>query len=84
MTCRELIDFLFGYVEDTLPAVEKEPFEAHLAECPQCVDYVDSYRKTMALGCTVCSEDDVIPPQVPDELVTAILDARRAGKDAPD
>src|SRR5438128_4830644 len=44
MTCRELIEFLIDYLDGTLAPQERERFDAHLAVCPACVRYLDSYR----------------------------------------
>ena len=76
ITCRELVDFLTDYVEDELPRPERQRFDEHLGACPECVDYVDSYRTTIELGQLLCT-DDSPPPEMPEELTLAILAARR-------
>lgn len=81
LTCRELLDFLCDYVEDDLAPESRRIFDRHLEICPECVDYVDGYRKTVALGRAAFERDDVetsLPKEIPDQLVQAILDARRA------
>ena len=47
LACIELVEEVTDYLEDALPAVERERFEAHLAECPFCTDYVDQMRATI-------------------------------------
>ncbi len=80
MTCRELVEFLMDYVENELGAEERGVFEAHLGECPTCVDYVESYRETVRLGETLCEDPDgPLPADVPEQLVRGILAARKAG-----
>ena len=49
MNCREFTEFLHEYLFGDLPAAERAAFEGHLAECPWCVAYLDSYRKTIQL-----------------------------------
>jgi anti-sigma factor RsiW len=49
-TCREVIDFLLDYLEGELDADRRRAFERHLAECPSCVAYLDSYRATIELA----------------------------------
>ena len=56
-------------------AVGRVGFERHLERCPPCVNYLDSYRATIALARDACASEDV--PRPPDSLVRAILDARR-------
>jgi anti-sigma factor RsiW len=48
MSCRELVDAITAYVEGTLPAADRERFEAHVAECPHCRTYLDQMRETIA------------------------------------
>lgn len=76
LTCRELIEFLSAYVEGELAADERARFDAHLAECPYCVDYLHGYRESVRLGKAALA-DESIPDDVPAELVDAILAARR-------
>ncbi len=80
MNCQEFVRFLMEYLERTLDEQQREMFEQHIADCPPCGDYLRSYERSVALGRTVCNcvEEDV-PEEVPDQLVQAILAARRAG-----
>ena len=80
MTCRELIDFLMAYLDGELPARESRSFERHLGLCPDCRAYLDSYRTTVRLGGELCREPEgEPPPDIPEDLVAAILEARRRG-----
>jgi anti-sigma factor RsiW len=78
MNCREFTDFLHEYLFGNLPAEERAEFEKHLAECPWCVAYLDSYRKTILLAKTAfaASEESPPPADAPEELIRAILQAR--------
>jgi anti-sigma factor RsiW len=78
MNCREFTEFLHEYLFGNLPAAERAEFEKHLAECPWCVAYLDSYRKTIQLGqaAFAASEDAPAPADAPEELIQAILQAR--------
>lgn len=77
LTCRELVDFLQSYLDGELPAAERAAFEAHLAICPDCVEYLDNYRQAVALGRACCDEPC---PDLPERLVQAVLDSLRAGE----
>ncbi len=80
MTCRELVTFLMEYVDGTLAAVERSRFDQHLAGCPHCVAYVESYRQTIRIGKALAEAPDTpVPSEVPEELVQAILSSRRQG-----
>ena len=77
MTCRELADFLMGYLNEDLPDDVRGGFDRHLALCPNCVAYVKTYRTTIELGRRAFADDEAdAGTEVPDELVRAILAAR--------
>jgi anti-sigma factor RsiW len=77
VTCRELNDFLDDYESGELAAGERMRFEWHLAACRHCLAFLDSYRRTVRLGRTLCDDPEgPTPPEVPEDLVRAILAAR--------
>jgi anti-sigma factor RsiW len=49
MNCRELVELVTGYLENTLPAADRLRLEAHLEECPYCAEYVEQMRKTVGV-----------------------------------
>lgn len=79
MNCREFTEFLHEYLFGDLAAEERAEFDKHLAECPWCLAYLDSYRQTILLerAAFLASEDAPPPSDAPEELVQAILHARR-------
>ncbi len=81
ITCRELIEFLHLYLDGELPRDRIVEFERHLSVCDSCVHYLATYRETIALGRAACRDLDApVGPEVPDELVVAIVSARRSGR----
>ena len=78
MNCREFTEFLHEYLFGDLPPAERAEFEKHLAECPWCVAYLDSYRKTIQLeqAAFAATKDAPPPADAPEELIQAILKAR--------
>ena len=77
MTCRELVDFLFDYTADDLEPDAKAEFERHLSRCPPCLAYVRSYQATIN-ACKAARDHVIELTDVPEELIQAILAARRA------
>ena len=78
MTCRELADFVADYISGELQAEARVEFDRHLSACPNCRNYLFGYRATIALGRRAFDEDDAhLPPDVPEDLVKAILAARK-------
>ena len=74
MTCREFIEFLLDYL---LGQVDREKFDAHLAVCPSCIAYLKTYQETVKMGKAVMTGPDDQLEDPPEELVNAILEARR-------
>lgn len=77
ITCRELIEFLREFLDGELSPRQVAIFDAHLRICPDCVNYVASYRTTLALE-RVTIDDPAPPAPLPEELVRAILASRSA------
>ena len=50
MTCRELIEILADYLEQSLAADVAAELEQHLADCAPCRAYLATYTKTREIG----------------------------------
>ncbi|MFO0829856.1 MAG: zf-HC2 domain-containing protein [Phycisphaerales bacterium] len=78
LTCREFIEFLDDYVANAQDAEVRAAFEAHLAICTRCADYLRSYRDAIRMGKMVMSESPgPVPDAVPEDLVKAVVAAMR-------
>ena len=78
MTCRELVDFLGAYLDRELSDDVRRRFEEHLAACPECAAYLETYRDTVRLAKDAFPDpDDTVSMSVPEDLVKAILAACR-------
>ena len=75
MTCRDFADFLLSYVDDELPPHERVEFDAHLAVCPDCVNYLRQYLDTIAAAPEAFTPEAFA--EVPEDLVAAILASRQ-------
>lgn len=76
MTCKELIEFLGDYLDESLDPKVRDEFRKHLEACPPCALYVESYNTTRELGHgAFCHEGDAIPDSMPEDLVSAVLEA---------
>ena len=79
LTCIEFERFVHDYHEESLSLRERRAFDLHMDLCPMCRVHFNSYLRTIELGRRVCVTDDgSVPPELPEELVSAILSARRA------
>jgi anti-sigma factor RsiW len=50
VTCREAVEILADYLEQSLDAALGAELERHLADCAPCRAYLATYRKARALG----------------------------------
>ncbi len=79
ITCREFEDFILEYCEGSLPDRQKFIFELHMRVCRECRDYLAAYRQTIEVTRRLFDDDrPELPDAVPDELVEAVLAARKA------
>lgn len=49
LVCREVVELVTDYLEGALPRDERRRFEAHLAGCPHCTEYLAQMRATIRL-----------------------------------
>jgi anti-sigma factor RsiW len=67
MRCREFVEVITGYLEGTLPDVDRERFDEHLATCPHCTAYLAQIRTTLRLTGRLTEED--IPAETREDLL---------------
>ena len=49
LVCRELVELVTDYLEGTLSRRDRARFEAHIAACANCTQYVEQFRETIRL-----------------------------------
>ncbi len=80
MNCREFVEFLMDYLDETLSERQRTIFKGHIDECPNCGTYLETYEETVRLGRQTCRDPEgPVPEEVPDGLLEAILAARCTG-----
>jgi anti-sigma factor RsiW len=67
MLCRELVEVITGYLDGTLPDVDRLRFDEHLATCPHCTAYLDQMRTTLRLTGRLSHDD--IPDATREDLL---------------
>jgi anti-sigma factor RsiW len=60
LVCRELVELVTDYLEGSLSRRDRARFEAHLADCPHCTEYLAQFRETLRLTGTL-RESDISP-----------------------
>jgi anti-sigma factor RsiW len=67
LVCREAVELMTAYLDDSLGAKDRARLDEHLAECPGCTEYLRQLRATIALLGHV--ELDQLDDAVVDEFV---------------
>jgi anti-sigma factor RsiW len=69
ITCREIVELVTAYLEGALSERDRARFEAHVAGCDGCDNYLAQMRETIRITGTL-TED-----QVPEPMRVALLSA---------
>jgi anti-sigma factor RsiW len=77
ITCRELLDFLHLYLAGELAEDRRLEFDRHLSVCDPCREYIRQYEDTIRLGREAFVDPDAPIADTPEDLVRAVLEARR-------
>jgi hypothetical protein len=66
LVCQQAVELVTDYLEGTLTGRARRRFEAHLAGCPHCTEYLAQMRETISLTGRLEPED--LTPQMRDEF----------------
>ena len=67
LVCQQAVELVTDYLEGALPRRARRRFEAHLAVCPHCTEYLAQMRETIRLTGRLAPED--LSPRQRDEFV---------------
>jgi anti-sigma factor RsiW len=57
LVCQEMVELITDYLEGALSRSQRRRFEAHLAGCEHCTDYLEQMRATIRLTGRLQGED---------------------------
>ncbi len=63
--CKEVFAMLSEYLDRELTVESCEEIEAHLADCPPCIEFLHSLKRTVGL-CKSCAPAEPLPPLAPE------------------
>jgi len=75
LTCQEVVELVTDYLEGTLSRRDRRRFEAHIAGCEHCTEYLAQLRVTIEE--TGRLREDDLEPAVLDELLDVFAEWRR-------
>lgn len=67
LVCRQAVEAVTAFLEGAMPPADRARFEAHLAACPHCSEYLEQIRATIALTGSI--EAGELPAEAQDALV---------------
>jgi anti-sigma factor RsiW len=76
LSCKELVELVTAYLEDSLPPDERARFEAHLTGCRGCRNYLDQARKTLFIVNHL--EEEHLTQQAQTRLLAAFRDWKKS------
>jgi anti-sigma factor RsiW len=66
LVCQEVVELVTDYLEGALSRRDRRRFEAHLADCPHCTEYLAQMRATIRLTGRLGPDD--LSPEMSDDL----------------
>jgi anti-sigma factor RsiW len=57
LVCQEMVELITDYLEGTLSRSQRRRFEAHIAACENCTEYLQQMRATIRLTGRLRAED---------------------------
>ena len=73
--CRNSIDLFAAFVDRSLSAQEQQALAAHMAVCPRCNEFLESYRVTSRIIREATEVD--VPAEIEDRLLEFLAHRRR-------
>jgi|YNPNPStandDraft_1061719.scaffolds.fasta_scaffold00937_5 anti-sigma factor RsiW len=65
-SCRAIVEVLCDYIEGELPPEEERELDSHMADCPPCLSFLKTYRKTTEICRSLSPEE--IPAELKERL----------------
>jgi hypothetical protein len=66
-SCKKVTDLILNYLANRLRPALKREFERHLSICPDCVNFLNTYKKTVSVTGALKADE------LPAELRTNVL-----------
>jgi anti-sigma factor RsiW len=66
LACQEMVELVTDYLEGALSRSQRRRFDAHLAKCEHCTEYLEQMRATILLAGRLEVED--LTPHMREEM----------------
>jgi anti-sigma factor RsiW len=57
LVCQQVVELITDYLEGALSRAQRRRFDAHLADCEHCTEYLEQMRATIRLSGRLNAED---------------------------
>jgi anti-sigma factor RsiW len=81
MRCKEFVELVTEYFEETLAADDRRRFEEHIAECFWCARYIEQMRVTIRTVGRI--EEESISPEAREVLLATFRGWNGGGQPLP-
>jgi len=71
LSCQEIVDYCLDFLGGSLPDKERRLFSSHLRNCPDCMRFFETYRKTPEIS------REALALRMPDRVRVAVRDFLR-------
>lgn len=76
ITCADLEEFVFNYLDGSLPEPKRRELKTHLEDCKACREFLAGYQRTIWVAKRVL-KGPTGPAQAPEELMQAVIGSLR-------
>jgi anti-sigma factor RsiW len=78
LVCQQMVELITDYLEGALSRSQRRRFEAHLAGCEHCTEYLEQMRATIRLTGRLRAED--LSPEMREEFAALYRRWRSEGE----
>jgi anti-sigma factor RsiW len=71
LSCQEIVDYCLDFLSGSLPDTERQLFSSHLRNCPDCMRFFETYRKTPEVS------REALAVRMPERVRVAVRDFLR-------
>jgi anti-sigma factor RsiW len=75
LSCQEIVELVTEFLEGTMDSPLRAAFDAHLAKCDGCTEYLEQIEATIRVAGTI--EPEALSPQFKAGLLEAFRDFER-------
>ncbi len=70
LKCKDCFDLLMDYLEDNLDSETQKKLDQHFADCPPCLNFLESYRDCSQMAQQLRDQQVEIPKELENRLKT--------------